>query len=119
MSIEERGNIILELLGDGRKTREDLALALSTTDNIVRQTIGYLREKGYPICSSNQSKGYWIGTIQDRQRSISELRNKALNMLHKATVMENHLIDCTVKDGEFKGVCDGCERRNHCFRTQG
>jgi hypothetical protein len=54
----------------------------------VRRAIAELRSLGFNIASSSDQKGYWLGDEVARQRTINELRSRAMKLLKTADALE-------------------------------
>lgn len=80
--------ILLSILYEGKKDREELSRRMSLHDREVRELIKELREEGYPICSSSACSGYWIGTPKEAERTIAEYRARGNKCFKTAMMME-------------------------------
>lgn len=81
-------NELLAVLTDKPQSRAVLAEKLNCRDRSLRHAVAELRENGFNIASNSETKGYWIGTDNDRRVVIRELRSRASKLLKMAYEME-------------------------------
>lgn len=108
--------LILEQLATGKKTRAELCWALNITDKALRENIRELRKQGVPICSSSQSKGYWLGTREELNNTIKEYRSRYVDIVETLHGLTRAYLGCDIKNSVFKDVCTGCAERERCYR---
>ena len=74
----------------GAVTRYQLRDMLHTSDRSIRAAVKELRDHGFNVVSvsDSSSKGYWIGTEEDKRRTIAELKSRAYKMLATAAALE-------------------------------
>jgi len=83
--IEER---LLSILSDRPLSRRYLVGMIGENERTIRKGIQSLRKKGYPICSSASSKGYWMGSKDDVTATANEMRSRAYELLRTANTMD-------------------------------
>lgn len=86
--MSELAYMLLEILKGEPQGRGELCDKLHCGEREVRRAVKELREHGYNIASSSDKKGYWIGTEEDRQRTINELRSRARRLEQTAAALE-------------------------------
>lgn len=83
--IEER---LLSILSDRPLSRRYLVGMIGENERTIRKGIQALRKKGYPVCSSASSKGYWMGSKDDVTATANEMRSRAYELLRTANTMD-------------------------------
>lgn len=71
------------------QTRADLCDELSCSDRSLRRAVNELRKHGYNIASNSDTRGYWYGDENDKQRTIKDLRARAAELRQTAIALEN------------------------------
>lgn len=61
--------------------RKMLCQMLGIKDRTLRNLVREARQKGIPICSKSQRKGYWLGTDEEIEKMIAEYRHRALDCI--------------------------------------
>lgn len=89
---------VLKLLGKFPKSRYELqaelgvynekGIAVCPSERDVRRAIAELRDLGYNIASSSDTQGYWLGNEADKERTIKELKSRAMKLLKTADALE-------------------------------
>lgn len=89
---------VWNLLADEPQSRFDLqsklavwtekGIAICPSERDVRRAIAELRDLGYNVASSSDKKGYWRGTKADKERTIKELKSRAMKLLKTADALE-------------------------------
>lgn len=90
---------LLECLTDKPISKWDLQEMLASWDQkkkvaycpnerAIRRAVTELRENGYNIASSSDCKGYWLGSDEDKRRTVNELRSRAKKLLATADALE-------------------------------
>lgn len=89
---------VLKLLGKFPKSRYELQAELGVynkkgigvcpSERDVRRAIAELRDLGYNIASSSDTQGYWLGDEADKERTIKELKSRAMKLLKTADALE-------------------------------
>lgn len=68
-------SITLEHIPNGRQNAvncKDLAYSVGVSPRFMRRLIQYLRDDGYPICSTT-SEGYWLAVLPEELNSTIKL----------------------------------------------
>ena len=81
-------NELLGILTDEPQTRGELSERLSCSDRSLRRAVAELRKNGFNIASNCDTKGYWIGTDEDRKRVANSLKSRAFELLREAYDIE-------------------------------
>lgn len=85
-------NAVYQYLKTGQanaKSRHELVRLTSLSDRTVRQNIQSLREKGIPIISTSDSKGYYIAeNSKEVKHYIAETRSRAMKLLNTANKVQ-------------------------------
>ena len=79
---------ILNALTNRPQTRRDLCRKVGISDRKLRKYISLLRREGYPVCSSSQVSGYWLGDQSDRKALAADYRHRAAQMYEIANKLE-------------------------------
>lgn len=78
-----------DILTTEPQTRADLCDALSCGDRALRRAVNELRKHGYNIASNSDTRGYWYGDENDKERTIKDLRARAAELRQTAIALEN------------------------------
>lgn len=79
---------LLELISSKPKNKYLLAEMLNCSERDIREAVHELRNRGINIVSNSQNKGYWLGTEEDKEKTIRELRSRANSLLKTACALE-------------------------------
>lgn len=79
---------LLSILSDRPLSKSYLISMIGGSERTIRKGIQTLRKKGYPVCSSASSKGYWLGTKADVTATANEMRSRAYELLRTANTMD-------------------------------
>lgn len=63
-------------------------IGVCPSERDVRRAIAELRDLGYNIASSSDTQGYWLGNEADKERTIKELKSRAMKLLKTADALE-------------------------------
>lgn len=70
------------------QTSQELHSKLGYSEREIRKAITDLRNSGWNIAATSGTKGYWIGSEEDRKRTVREYRARAYKMLKTAEALE-------------------------------
>lgn len=93
---------LLRELNTRPQPRGYLSWVLQCTDNELRAAVRELRDNGYNVASNSHTAGYWLGDKEDTQRTIRELRAKAISLIKRADALEAGL-----DKGQVEWTTDG------------
>lgn len=63
-------------------------VAYCPDERAIRRAVTELRQNGYNIASSSDVEGYWLGSDEDKRRTVNELRSRAMKLLKTADALE-------------------------------
>ena len=78
-----------DILTTEPQTRAELCDELSCGDRSLRRAVNELRKHGYNIASNSDTRGYWYGDENDKERTIKDLRARAAELRQTAIALEN------------------------------
>ena len=78
-----------DTLTDEPQSRAQLMDQLHCSDRSLRRAVNELRKHGYNIASNSDTKGYWYGTEEDKERTIKDLRARAAELRQTAIALEH------------------------------
>ena len=70
------------------QAKETLQMKLRCNEREVREAVTELRKMGYNVASNSGKKGYWLGSEEDKLRTVREYRSRAREMLEIADAIE-------------------------------
>lgn len=70
-------------------SRLSLSVRLGITERKVEDLIAKLRDRGEPICSNSETKGYWLSDGADFVRTVNEIEHRGLVLLERARKMKS------------------------------
>lgn len=79
---------LLSILNDRPLSKSYLISMIGGSERTIRKGIQSLRKKGYPVCSTASSKGYWMGSKDDVTATANEMRSRAYELLRTANTMD-------------------------------
>lgn len=77
-----------EVLTDKPQSRQRLCYMLGTNDRALRSAKAELVKAGVNVCSNSRTRGYYIGSDEERRHAAAELRKKAYEMLAEANALD-------------------------------
>lgn len=91
--LTDKEMLVIEALNSATKespvTRSKLRELTNLKDNMARELIGRLRDKGYRIIGTAAAKGYWIAKTPDEYKSFrEEYRAKGMTYLRRIKAMD-------------------------------
>jgi biotin operon repressor len=70
------------------QSREILCKRIGCSDRVLRRAVRELRLSGVPVCSSSQTKGYWLGNDDEAKHLARDYRSRGLKCLEAARKIE-------------------------------
>ena len=71
------------------QSRSELMDMLNCSDRSLRRAVNELRKNGYNVASNSDTKGYWYGDEEDKERTIKDLRARAAELRQTALALEH------------------------------
>jgi len=87
--ISDLAKELRDTLTDEPQSRDMLRDTLHCTDRSLRRAVSELRRHGYNIASNSETKGYWYGNEEDKERTIRDLRARAAELRQTALALEH------------------------------
>ena len=71
-------------------SRLSLSVRLGITERKVEELIAKLRDRGEPICSNSDTRGYWLSEGPDFRRTVKEIEHRGMVLIERARKMKEH-----------------------------